>query len=726
MPVRVDVLENSPLDLVPSRCWSPCATASASRPTSTSRGAPARCRRSWSGFPTTSAGATRSCRRSRPFFTDRGYAFVVQDVRGKFRSEGATVAFVYEVEDGYDTLEWLASQPWCDGNVGMWGDSYYGFTQWAAVASRHPALKAIVPRVTSADLGGRFGPETIVPLYMGEYLANYWLDHRVQHWDVDYGHRPLSEVFDPGFEAVGRRSESFDRFVEESVRGRSLMTFPDGHPFEALRIPVLHTGGWFDNLMPDQMRDYDTLIARPEVAGLQYLEMDSTDHENYHLELVPIGPRDDHDSNDEALARMLPRYLGSALDFFDRFLKGMAGDIPRVRWHQGNDGWRTAESWPPPGARELRLHLSAADRAIAGAEGGRLSAAPDAEPSVARWVHDPADLVPSTRRGPVRLPAGGPGRAPDRGSPGRPRPSPRMRSTRHSIWWGPSPCMWCDVHRALDGAVREARRRRPGGLDADADAGPDDGSRSRSDPTRSDRPRAHGVPRAARPSPAAPTRLERLPALPAVPRHRRGPVAGGDWTSERADPAGRRGSGGLPLPDGRRLNRREGPVSVPKEPLDTGPKPQKVRFVVGGALVLLLVFGGLLGLNAFRLRGYAGRGPVCRVASTEPFVALTFDDGPDPVYTPEVLQLLRSEGVKATFFLLGQHAMRFPKLVSDVQAAGMEVGNHTWSHPHLPDETPTETELEINRTERALQTLGVTSDLFRAPYGELTPAQLDT
>jgi putative CocE/NonD family hydrolase len=74
----------------------------------------------------------------------------------------------------------------------------------------------------------------------------------------------------------------------------------------------------------------------------------------------------------------------------------MANDIPRVRWHHGNDGWRAAESWPPLGARELRLHLAAADRAVADVEGGRLGAEPDATATVAHWVHDPADLVPST------------------------------------------------------------------------------------------------------------------------------------------------------------------------------------------------------------------------------------------------------------------------------------------------------------------------------------------
>jgi uncharacterized protein len=331
-----------------------------------------------------------------PFFLDRGFAFVVQDVRGKFRSEGETVAFVREVEDGSDTLDWLASQAWCDGNVGMWGDSYYGFTQWAAVASEHPALKAIVPRVTSADLGGRFGPDKVISLYLGEYLANYWLDNRIYHWDIDYEHRPLSEVFDLGFEAVGERAVSFDRFMQESVGGKSLMTFPGKHPFDALKIPVLHTGGWFDNIKSDQMRDYDTLIARAGVAGLQYLEMDSTDHENYSLELVPIGPEDDHDANEDALARMLPRYLGSALDFFEVFLKGRANDLPRVHWHQGNDGWRTAPSWPPPGAREVRFHLAAADRALVDEDGGRLVDAPEPTTTTADWVHDPSNLVPST------------------------------------------------------------------------------------------------------------------------------------------------------------------------------------------------------------------------------------------------------------------------------------------------------------------------------------------
>ena len=113
-----------------------------------------------------------------PSFTDRGYAFVVQDVRGKFRSEGETLAFAHEVDDGYDTLEWVVSQPWCDGNVGMWGDSYYGYTQWAAVASRHPALKAIV-RDDLSGIRAAYEPRRVPP-----HIAS-WVDGVLTAVDLD-------------------------------------------------------------------------------------------------------------------------------------------------------------------------------------------------------------------------------------------------------------------------------------------------------------------------------------------------------------------------------------------------------------------------------------------------------------------------------------------------------------------------------------------------------------
>jgi len=334
-----------------------------------------------------------------PFFTERGYAFVVQDVRGKFRSEGETMPFTHEIEDGYDTLDWIVAQSWCDGLVGMFGDSYYGYTQWAAVASGHPALKAIVPRVTSADLRvlTEWWGDSVVPLYGADYLTHYWTDPLIYSFEPDYGRRPLAEAYDEGLAAIGRRSAAFDRMLRIDGPG-GFAQYPSGHPFNKLKVPVLHSVGWFDNILPYSMIDYERLCAHRDAAGLQYLVADATDHENYHLREVPVAPEDDHDTSDEALARMMPIYLGPGLDFFDVFLqgKGGAGSVARATWFLGNEDWHTSTTWPPPGARELRLYLGAAGRAASGPEGGALLVAPEQSRAVARWVHDPADLVPST------------------------------------------------------------------------------------------------------------------------------------------------------------------------------------------------------------------------------------------------------------------------------------------------------------------------------------------
>lgn len=319
-------------------------------------------------------------------FTGRGYAFVVQDVRGKFRSGGETNAFVHEIPDGYDAIDWIARQPWCNGDVGMWGDSYYGFTQWTAVASGHPALKAIVPRVTVADLFGWLGGVT--PLYGAHYLAEYWSDHNSHHWTPDWSHRPLSEVFDDAFDAIGSRSIAFDRILAESRGQPPVDLYAGGHPFDHLRIPTLHGVGWFDNITPPHMRDYDRLMSDPATAPFQYLHAGSTDHENYRFETVPVTEAENHAVDDAALERMLERYLAPALEFFDAFLSGSAdpASIPRVRWHLANVGWQESPSWPLPGAAEVRLYPDSR---------GALCPEPGADGTL-EWTHDPDDLVPST------------------------------------------------------------------------------------------------------------------------------------------------------------------------------------------------------------------------------------------------------------------------------------------------------------------------------------------
>lgn len=98
-------------------------------------------------------------------------------------------------------------------------------------------------------------------------------------------------------------------------------------------------------------------------------------------------------------------------------------------------------------------------------------------------------------------------------------------------------------------------------------------------------------------------------------------------------------------------------------------------------------------------------------------IALTFDDGPDPAYTGDILNVLKENGVPATFFIVGENAQRYPDLVSRMWNEGHEVGSHTYTHPNLGRESSLRVELELNATQRIIQSiLGRSTILFRPPY----------
>lgn len=109
---------------------------------------------------------------------------------------------------------------------------------------------------------------------------------------------------------------------------------------------------------------------------------------------------------------------------------------------------------------------------------------------------------------------------------------------------------------------------------------------------------------------------------------------------------------------------------------------------------------------------------VWSVETASPTVALTFDDGPDPDFTPQILDVLDDYGVKATFFSLGYNAQRHPELLREVVAAGHEVGSHGWRHLNLAETSPAETRIEIERgTDLVEEHAQVPVRVFRPPYG---------
>lgn len=117
-------------------------------------------------------------------------------------------------------------------------------------------------------------------------------------------------------------------------------------------------------------------------------------------------------------------------------------------------------------------------------------------------------------------------------------------------------------------------------------------------------------------------------------------------------------------------------------------------------------------------------GPISQVSTKEPLAALTFDDGPHPIFTPLLLDILKKHRARATFFMIGQNASRYPEIVQQVAQAGHTIGNHSWNHPSFPSVAGQERRAQIRTCARALAPYG--QRLFRPPYGEYNLAsQLD-
>ncbi len=115
------------------------------------------------------------------------------------------------------------------------------------------------------------------------------------------------------------------------------------------------------------------------------------------------------------------------------------------------------------------------------------------------------------------------------------------------------------------------------------------------------------------------------------------------------------------------------------------------------------------------------------LATTKPYVAITFDDGPDPRWTPKVLDALAAAGAKATFFMMGYNLTKHSDLAKEVVAAGHDLGNHTWSHQDLSYEDPPSAAQEIIECKTALkEVLGSDTHHFRPPRGELSGAAMRT
>lgn len=137
------------------------------------------------------------------------------------------------------------------------------------------------------------------------------------------------------------------------------------------------------------------------------------------------------------------------------------------------------------------------------------------------------------------------------------------------------------------------------------------------------------------------------------------------------------------------------------------------------AVGLILAISILLFFNRYVYRGFGQQVDIIRQGTSEfKVVALTFDDGPDPLYTPGILDILQEYSVPATFFMVGRHVERYPDIVRRIVAEGHSVGNHTWSHRSLVPLSVDHTRLEIMKAHAAIEAVtGEPPRLFRPPRG---------
>ena len=347
------------------------------------------------------------------YFARRGYVCVIQDVRGRFESEGEWYAFAKEAPDGYDTIEWLAAQDWSDGKVGTMGSSYAGSDQSAAATLNPPHLSTMIVGVGASNyyhgsMRQNGAVEQRFQIYAFRMAATSKeaaadpalkaairdafenrMPQMVDNFPLKKGATPLSGL--PSYEQwatdIARHSDYDDYWKQ---RGYAISEYYEEHA----DVPTLYLGGWYDSYARNTCESFMKLNRMKRTP--QRLLMGPWTHGGWEVTYsgdVDFGVESHLHHNDMRLA------------WFDHYLKGMNTEVagwPPVRIftmgsgrvHRDDNGrifsggfWRDEGDWPPPDVRPTSYFLHA---------GGEISTEPPAGPdSPSTFTYDPKDPVPT-------------------------------------------------------------------------------------------------------------------------------------------------------------------------------------------------------------------------------------------------------------------------------------------------------------------------------------------
>jgi putative CocE/NonD family hydrolase len=340
----------------------------------------------------------------------RGYMVVVQDVRGRYASEGKFTPFVREFEDGYDSVECAADLPGSNGTVGMFGFSYLGKTQWHATVMRPPSLKSLAPGQTWGNhLNGVQMRGGVQELGLMQYWAQSSLAleilfrrHRGEPENIEdklprlvasidellagggYDALPLAELPDPhgltpfvrgGF-ARGVDHEDWDYL---NIDGK----------YDRVEVPTFHIGGWYDCFIGETLRQYEAMKERSSEAGMRppRLLVGPWTHGSFES---TVGDLDFGIGSSGLFLNYRGDLTGAHLRWFDATLKdneeALEKTPPVEVFVMGENRWCGYEEWPVPGSYSEKWYLHG---------GGRLSREKPEQSEPDTYDYDPKAPVPT-------------------------------------------------------------------------------------------------------------------------------------------------------------------------------------------------------------------------------------------------------------------------------------------------------------------------------------------
>ena len=340
------------------------------------------------------------------FFASHGYAVAVQDVRGKFASEGQFRVYEGDTTDWTDAFNWIGTQPWSTGKIGTYGCSYLGEGQIVAAQQRHPNHIAAIAQAAGGNLG-RVGRRRQFwgSVEGGAFSISINFGWMPVYASIDKGARPMPKVDLAAFFKTLPVIDMTDRAGSPSWDWRNFLERSPDDPWwdakgyltekDSIGVAALHVSSWFD-LAAEALQEAEIFRkngVNDRARGSQYAIISPTTH--CSSERASSETR----VGDLVVGDARLHYFDTYLSWFDRWLKGNEHAIDALPHYQyyviGRNEWRSSDRWPVSGMRETPFYLSSDGGANGASGSGRLSLSAPSREKADTFTYDPANPVPS-------------------------------------------------------------------------------------------------------------------------------------------------------------------------------------------------------------------------------------------------------------------------------------------------------------------------------------------